>query len=57
MGRIMITCPTTKQPVNTGIYMDRTTYERSTPRNNKLTCPHCHQIHLWDKEDSYLQGD
>jgi endogenous inhibitor of DNA gyrase (YacG/DUF329 family) len=56
MARIMIRCPSTGQPVYTGIDANRQSFESSSFRNNITSCPHCKQKHTWSKEDAYLEG-
>jgi len=55
----MITCPTTRKPVFTGMDFDRRALEISTSivSNNAIGYPHCGKRHTWSKQDAYFVGD
>ena len=55
MTRVMIKCPATGEPVSTGMSMDKASLESSTLSMNSVSCPHCQQMHTWNKEDAYLE--
>ncbi len=56
MARIFVTCPETDMPVYTGLAMDKSSFESSTFRDKRVTCPHCGKVHVWQKEEAYLVG-
>jgi hypothetical protein len=56
MARIFVTCPETNMPVYTGLAMDKSSFESSTLRDKRVTCPHCGKVHVWQKEEAYLVG-
>ena len=56
MARIFVTCPETNMPVYTGLAMDRPSFESSTLEDERVTCPHCGKVHVWQKEDAFLVG-
>jgi len=51
MAMLMIKCPTTQKPVPTGIAMDKKSFETAKLFANAVQCPHCKQMHTWDKKD------
>ncbi len=66
MARLMIKCPMTGQPVFTGMDLTpvsngmeftREAFDSSTLKDNSVSCPHCHQQHVWQKEDAYLEDE
>jgi endogenous inhibitor of DNA gyrase (YacG/DUF329 family) len=58
MGMIVIVCPNTGKPVNTGIAMPRAAFESSAFENNSVgPCPHCGQTHVWSKKDALVSDD
>lgn len=56
MARIFVTCPETEMPVYTGIAMDERSFESSAFQDKNVKCPHCGNVHVWQKEDAYLVG-
>jgi hypothetical protein len=56
---VLITCPVTGKPVNTGIGSVRNeAFAASDFRKMESgPCPYCGQVHSWDKEDAYLEGE
>lgn len=59
MASVMITCPTTQKPVNTGIGATKEAFDdpKTVMQKNGASCPHCGQMHVWSREDAYLEGD
>ena len=59
MPEVMITCPASGKPVNTGIAVSKEVFgdPKTVMSQNVVSCPHCNQTHLWDKKDAYLEGD
>jgi len=57
MGMLTITCPKTKKAIATGISMDKRSFEDPTNKlsGNSVQCPHCGQMHVWEKKDARLQ--
>lgn len=54
MARVMIKCPTTGEPVSTGMDMD--SLEGVSLSNNTLRdCPECGQDHVWQGSDAFLE--
>lgn len=51
MPMLLIRCPLTGEPVPTGISMDARSFQTATLSNNSVGCPHCRQVHVWNKED------
>jgi hypothetical protein len=56
MAMVLIRCSETNLPVTTGLFMDRSSFESATFRDEdtRLRCPLCRQIHVWRKEEAYL---
>ena len=52
MGSISITCPTTGEPVSTGMTMEPESFYRSVLTGNSVKCPHCGVTHIWSKADA-----
>jgi hypothetical protein len=56
--RIMIRCPATGKIADTGL---ETTSQQEFAAGafigQRLTCPHCGQVHRWQKEEAFLQVD
>lgn len=57
MPQLLIDCPETLLPVKTGMSVSRESFDTVTLKNNATDCPHCGQMHRWDKEDAYFKGD
>ena len=55
MASVVIKCPNTDKEVNTGLSMDRMSFESATLSNNSVKCPHCGQTHTWNKSDAFLK--
>jgi hypothetical protein len=56
MAMVLIMCPVSNLPVQTGLFMDESTFESATipDEENRLKCPLCGEIHEWQKEEAYL---
>jgi endogenous inhibitor of DNA gyrase (YacG/DUF329 family) len=54
VGSISITCPTTGEPVRTGMTMERESFYRSVLTGNSVKCPHCGVTHIWSKADAHF---
>jgi endogenous inhibitor of DNA gyrase (YacG/DUF329 family) len=57
MPDIMVNCPATGKPINTGITLSKELFETAVMQGNLIQCPHCRQVHPWDKKDAYLQEE
>jgi HipA-like protein len=57
LRRLVITCPTTGNPVSTGMVMDQQMFEREdiVLENNTIRCSACGQLHTWNKKDARLE--
>jgi hypothetical protein len=57
MGRVMIKCPRTSEPVPTGVVMDRPSFEIATLTAVPLPdpCPRCGRMHEWRSEDAWVE--
>jgi hypothetical protein len=56
MPMLLIKCPVTGKMISTGFSMDKGSFENPTNimSNNSVRCPHCGQMHTWDKKDATL---
>ena len=52
MGAIAIMCPTTGEPVSTGMSMEPESFYRSVLTGNSVRCPHCGATHIWTKAEA-----
>ena len=58
MFKIMITCPVTKQAVETGIKTaSREAFNSNLFKEHIVICPKCYQTHSWRKQDAFLVSD
>jgi len=55
MFRFVIRCLETSRRIPLKMEMDRRTFARSGFRNMRTLCPHCHDLHVWQKEDVTLE--
>jgi hypothetical protein len=51
---VMITCPTTHQPLFTGVQLSEAVFATAVFTNVKVLCQHCEQEHRWSKADAFL---
>ncbi len=56
MFTVMITCPVTHTPVTTFITIDQKSYDDALFDDGTIVCPHCQQLHVWRKADTYLEA-
>ncbi len=56
MPSIMIKCPKTGKALPTGISMPKESFDDPTNvfTNNSTQCPHCGQMHVWNKSDAFV---
>ena len=57
MATLMIKCPSTGQPISTGMDLDKASFDSSTFSNNGVGCPICRQTHIWNKSDAFFLED
>jgi hypothetical protein len=43
------------QPIPLKLEIDRKTFLTAGFRNMRTRCPHCHNLHIWQKEDITLE--
>jgi hypothetical protein len=55
MGFVVIRCPEDGEPVYTGLQMDPGPYQEAVLRDYGMVCPRCGRVHVWSKEDSWLE--
>jgi hypothetical protein len=56
MGKVMIKCPSTAEPMTTGIRMSAEALETAEMSDNTIEpCPHCGEAHTWDKTDAWVE--
>ena len=56
MGTIVITCPTSNEPVNTGIRITEEAFRRGDFMGEEYRCTRCSQTHTWDASNARLEG-
>jgi hypothetical protein len=54
MGVLIIACPRTNKPVDTGLSMPIEMFEAFDMPDNEVECPHCGETHVWSKEDAII---
>ena len=57
MPELLITCPNTNKPIETGIAMQKGPIADDAFQDNSLQCPHCGDVHSWSSKDVYFAGD
>ncbi|MBI5838059.1 MAG: hypothetical protein HZB25_12550 [Candidatus Eisenbacteria bacterium] len=53
--QMMIRCPKTGKPFETGLVMDLASYLTSHMENNTSMCPHCGESHAWSKDNIFFE--
>ncbi len=56
MARVMVTCPTTRHFVSTGVELDPEEFQRLALGATSFRCAACGQLHTWSKADAYLEA-
>jgi endogenous inhibitor of DNA gyrase (YacG/DUF329 family) len=56
MAHMMIRCPETGRPVNTGIAVSREIFALAAMQGYLAPCPACRKQHTWEKADAYLES-
>jgi hypothetical protein len=51
---VVIDCPATDVPIQTGLTMDEQTFETAELDGNTVPCPACGSTHKWSKDDARL---
>lgn len=54
MQDVMILCPTTQQPLATGVQLSEAVFATAVFMNVRVQCPHCEEEHRWNKDDAFL---
>jgi hypothetical protein len=54
--QVVIRCPVTGRAIPTGLTADPRTWNDRPIGLNRVSCPECKQIHAWNKNDAYLEG-
>jgi hypothetical protein len=57
LNRILIKCPTTGKYVYTGFTMEPALFDVTPIEAYPVECPHCRQMHAWQKKDAFLERD
>ena len=57
MARIKIKCPSTGKPVDTGMSMDKSTFNTASISGNSFRCPECEKTHTWNKSEAFLEEE
>jgi hypothetical protein len=52
--RILVRCPSTAKLTPTGQTIREELWAASKVKNNKFSCAHCGQVHIWTKKDVVL---
>jgi hypothetical protein len=53
---MLVTCPTTKQRLSTGIHTDAKSLQACWKQVLSIKCPHCKEVHEISVRQAYLQG-
>lgn len=57
MPELLITCPNTSKPFETGISIAEGQLTDNNALNCTVSCPHCGGHHPWSTKDAYFAGD
>jgi hypothetical protein len=52
--RLLVRCPSTAKLTPTGQTIEEQLWADAKVKTQKVTCPHCHQVHSWTKKDVVL---
>ena len=55
MGTVMIRCPTTGQPLATGLTADASEFARTPVFMARAACPFCGTEHEWFARDAWVE--
>jgi hypothetical protein len=53
---LLILCPKTSKPIDTGFRFAEPEWEYAVFEKERIHCPHCGETHVWSKPDAYLAG-
>ena len=56
MPMILIMCPVARLPLPTNMSMEKESFELADLGKKSASCPHCGGIHVWEKQDAFLEG-
>ena len=56
MANVMIRCPKTGEAVPTGIAMEPDSWRSTQMSDNRIQCSSCGEVHVWQKEDAFLDS-
>ena len=56
IARIMILCPTTNDPIATGLEADVASWQDRSLSYNRVLCPACKETHYWNKGQAWLEN-
>lgn len=54
MGAVMVKCPDTGLPFNTGLRAERDEFQRMPVFFARALCPHCRTEHQWFAKDAWV---
>ncbi len=54
MARVMIECPSTGEPIFTGMTFDWPSFENVKIGQKQVRCSSCGEDHKWKRPDAYL---
>ena len=58
MAKILINCPVSGQPIDTGVEIDEASFSSLPTFVGKAFCTHCGTEHEWTKDDARIaDGD
>ena len=52
--RLLVRCPATAKLTPTGKTIDELKWADAKVKSQKVDCPHCDQVHIWNKKDVVL---
>ncbi len=52
--RLLVRCPSTSKLTPTGQTIEEQLWADAKVKDQKFDCPHCDQIHTWNKKDVVL---
>jgi hypothetical protein len=52
--RLLIRCPSTAKLTPSGQTINEALWANAKIKTQKVTCPHCRQVHSWTKKDVVL---
>ncbi len=55
MAYVVIRCPKTGGEILTGYNVSRTKWKALELRDQRTQCPHCGELHRWEKKDAILR--